>query len=327
MQPSDIATLLKNFGFTDLSLVKVDGKLFTFKFGSYNHKKLTTMFGAPSIAGSGKVAVFEVPDYGKLGVSPSNLMVRLSYTGSHVKTEYNDTHLSKHDTTSELSLLFDKAKISPNLRTKYLTSLWEFYNKEKFQGRLPKSKIITSIKPPTDGVSKNVRGFFQPDQKIQFGPGTVWIADKLFNSNEAFVNEIFLHELCHMAVSCIDKTREILEAGHGPLWQKWMRHVGLDPRRFDPTEEVVYQDKVTQAITEEKLNRAYGKRTPPSEFKKLEKVTAPTTAEVAVDIHGRMMIGKFLKSRSGYHFTCVAPNKSRLTFVFKTFPKDRTYMI
>lgn len=327
MQPSDISALLKNFGFTELSLVKVDGKLFTFKFGSCNLKKLNTMFGTPSIAGGGKVAVFEVPEYGKLGVSPMNTMVRLSYTGTHQKREYNDTHLGQHETTPELSLMYEKAKVNPTQKVKFITALWEYFNKEKFQGRLPEPRLLTSAKPPVDGASKNARGLFIYDTKKMYGPGTLWISDRIFNAKEAFINEVVLHEMCHQATSCLDKVNDPSEGGHGREWQAWMRKVGLDPRRFDPTEETVYQDKVTQAISEDKLNRAYGPRTPVAEYKNREKVEIPTSLEVLVEIHGRLMRGKFKKVRGGYQFNCTAPNKAELIFTFRAFPKDRTYKL
>lgn len=204
MQPSDISALLKNFGFTELSLVKVDGKLFTFKFGSCNLKKLSTMFGTPSIASGGKVAVFEVPEYGKLGVSPMNTMVRLSYTGTHQKREYNDTHLGQHETTPELSLMYEKAKVNPTQKVKFITALWEYFNKEKFQGRLPEPRLLTSAKPPVDGARKNARGLFIYDTKKMYGPGTLWISDRIFNAKEAFINEVVLHEMCVTGDTLVD---------------------------------------------------------------------------------------------------------------------------
>jgi hypothetical protein len=327
MQPSDIAILLKNFGFSGLSLVKTEGTNYTFKFDDFNLKKLNSMFGTPSIAGGGKVAVFVVPEYGKLGVSPINRMVRLAYTGTHQKTEYDDTHLGQHETTQELNLLYEKAKVNPAQKTKFITALWEYFNEEKFQGRLPVPRLMTSLKPPVDGVSKNVRGLFIYDTKKLYGPGTLWISDRIFNAKEAFINEVVLHEMCHQATSCLDKVNDPSEGGHGREWQAWMRRVGLDPRRFDPTEETVYQDKATQAISEDKLNRAYGPRTPVAEYKNLEKVSSPTSLEVLVLIKGRLMRGKFKKVRGGYEFHCVAPNNANLIFTFKAFPKDRTYKL
>ena len=327
MQPSDIADLLKTFGFSDLVLTKMEGSVFTFKFQDFNLKKLNSMFGAPSIAGDGKVAVFVVPEYGKLGVSPTNRMVRLSYTGTHEKRTLNDNHLGKHETTEDLSFGFHRAKANPKFRTPFLSSLWDYFNETKFAGRLPKPKLIVSDKPPLKSVGPRTRGFFLADQYKLFGPGTIWIKDSLFNSTEAFLNEIVLHEMCHQAVSCVDKTRELLEAGHGPLWQAWMKKVGLDPRRFDPTEDTVYMDKATNAITEEKLTMFYGKATDPKEFAALEPVKGPTSGTVAVDIHGRMFIGKFQKIPRGYSFSGKAPNKKDFGFVFKTFPSAKVYKL
>lgn len=152
------------------------------------------------------------------------------------------------------------------------------------------------------------------------------VYDITTEDHEFVANGIVIHN-CHQATSCLDKVNDPSEGGHGREWQAWMRKVGLDPRRFDPTEETVYQDKVTQAISEDKLNRAYGPRTPVAEYKNREKVEIPTSLEVLVEIHGRLMRGKFKKVRGGYQFNCTAPNKAELIFTFRAFPKDRTYKL
>lgn len=194
MQPADISRLLVGYGFKDPDLTKIDGTTYTFKFVDYNLKRLTQQFGQPSVAANGKVAVFVVPSYGKLGVSPANRLVRFVYTGNHKKLEIDDSHLSKHKTTDELTLLFHKATANPRYRLTYIEKLWTFYNTHKFKAALPKPKFACSPKPLAKKVSPRARGYYQGGN--DFTAGTLWLSQRLFNSTLDIMNEIVLHEMC-----------------------------------------------------------------------------------------------------------------------------------
>jgi hypothetical protein len=98
--------------------------------------------------------------------------------------------------------------------------------------------------------------------------GNVWLADFLFNAPASFFYEVFLHELCHAAVYCIDHVVDPSEGGHGKNWQTWMKKVGLDPRRLDPTQDSVYQTKEETAIDQEAAAH-YGKLASLAELKEV----------------------------------------------------------
>lgn len=326
MEQTDVANLLKSFGFKDLSLVGMEGKNFTYKFASYNHQLLVKQFGMPALAAAGKVAVFVVPTYGKLGVSPGTHKVRLSYTGSHVsKLETDDSHLAKGETSHAIQVLYERARSSPTDRLALMHALWDFYNETKFASRMKKPKFLMSLSPKVK-LGKNTRGYYQRGRTTE-QPGVLWVSTRLFNAKEHFFNEVFLHEMCHQAVWCLDKTVDTSEGGHGPLWQAWMRKVGLDPRRYDPTEDGTYNDEVTQALKEEKNALNFGPRAPLSEIKKLQSVASPVPGQMFYVYEGRLFEGAFTATGRKYVFrgANVKGNKP-IVLTFKGKPTSGMYV-
>lgn len=324
----EILKLLKALSFQDVRLSAVKDNVYTFKFGRYDPDYLVRTYGNPSSAAKGTVAVFDIPDWGRLGVSPTNSAVRLVYTGTHSKVEVDDSHLGKDATATppNLQLLFSKATVTPSYAQQYLVKLFDFFNKTKFASRLPTPTMLVSIKDPIGRKSNDpARGRYWSGL-TKHPSGMIWINSRVFNSEQPFVNEIILHEMCHQAVTCIDKVSESkINKGHGPRWQHWMTHVGLDPRRYDPTEDIAYMDSVSQAIEEEELTRKYGPRRPRSFFKKLTPLTTWSGAvEVTYEWKGRAFQGLLTKEGSGYKLK--VKGAVPLVFAFKTFPKQGLYL-
>lgn len=315
MKVHDIVHLLESFGFQRLTPQNIDGSTFTFKFGEHDYRYLVRTFGEPTIAGKGKVAVFEIPSYGRLGVSPTNSMVRLAYKGNHVQVEHDDSHLAKLETNKALQLLFAKAQTGRMYRLKYLEESIAFFGRVKFYGKLPKIKIMCSVATPKiRGINEGTRAFFAPAGAKSY----FWFRDGLFNANEHFVNEIIVHEMCHQAVYVDLGYVESELNGHGPKWQAWMVKVGLDPRRLDPTDDFTYKDTVTQNLEEEELVKTYGPRTPLSFFKNFVPVPQPPkdlSGEFVLVNQGRAFTGTMSKVGSKYQFKGVGPNKRMFTWL------------
>lgn len=197
MNPRDITKLLESFTFTDLALTKTEGNNYTFKFASYNHTQLEKALGKPTVAAGNKVAVFQIPGVGKIGVSPANSMVRIVVTATSNKTEVDDSHLGQQATTPELSMAFKRAQANPRFRLAFTKELWKHFNHTKFNARMAMPKIEVGTVPsfgfPRGGL-KSARGVHQGGNN--YTPGIIFIADFLFNGREAFFNEILLHEMC-----------------------------------------------------------------------------------------------------------------------------------
>lgn len=296
MTPSEIPTFLAGYGFKELTLKKHEAASYTFTFGSYNHNALLKALGEPTITADKKTLIFALPGVGKLGVAPVAHVVRFidaNPTSKAVPTG----HLSIQNTTKELEFAYVKAQATPRLRLGFIKKAWEYFNKEKFKGCLHEPVLHIGDKAPGNTKhSRNPRGVYYPG--VGGVNGTLWVANMLFNAEMPFFSEVMVHEMCHQAVMCIDKVRDDSEGGHGPNWQKWMKRVGLDPRRFDPTENATYKTTSENAIEDEKYENAYGPKAKPTEIKRISALHHPTEQQIRRGIevyyitHGRVIEGK-----------------------------------
>jgi hypothetical protein len=222
-------------------------------------------------------------------------MVRFIADGKMSRPDTVTTHLGKTTIPPAYMNALEKAKVNPELRLKWMDKMWEWFNEHKFGGRLPKPKFM--CQPRFPGAPASVRGMYAG------GPGhtagRLFLADYLFNARSIFILEIFLHELCHEAVWTIDRHRdESGTQGHGPNWQKWMVKVGLDPRRFDPTDNIEYMSTEDARAEEQKLTRWYGKRLPSSYWAELQKVPPNYKGPAILEKAGRTIPGH-LSGKSG----------------------------
>lgn len=305
MQPVEVKALLERYGFRGLHFVTQDEATltFTFKFESYNDKYLGVK---PTVAGGGKVAVYAIPEVGKVGISPSNSMVRfIAEAGKRTVRQTDDSHLGHTKVSPELTKLFHKSAVSTMDRHVYLTKLWTYFNDEKFQGRMTMPKLLCTPAPPGRGRKQGLRGLYMGAANHQ--PGTLWVAPNLFNAREPFFLEVFLHEMCHQAVWTVDRVNDFKDAeGHGKYWQAWMTKVGLDPRRYDPTDDSEYMTPMERSQAEDKVTEQFGPRVDTSEIEKREHPSLPETV--------------------GGGVPCVYVYKSRaINGVLKYVPSYRTY--
>ncbi|QRE00244.1 hypothetical protein [Burkholderia phage BCSR5] len=136
-------------------------------------------------------------------------------------------------------------------RLKFMKALWQHFNAAKFHG---------ALQEPRFGLMKNmaahkmrVRGRWWPlYHRLEMAP-------RIFNASPAFFFEIFLHEMCHQAVTQVDKMdndpHERANKGHGRYWQAWMKKVGLNPSRFDPNDNSTYLNKEEREAHDKKLQK------------------------------------------------------------------------
>lgn len=132
-------------------------------------------------------------------------------------------------------------------RLKFNAKLWHYLNTSKFGGRMqaPRFNLLKNV-----AANKfRLRGRWWPSRRV------LDIAPRLYNAHQNFFVEIFLHEMCHQAVSEIDRVSDRTAQGHGYNWQTWMRKVGLNPRRFDPNDNSTYMDKDEKKIHDQKIEK------------------------------------------------------------------------
>jgi SprT-like family len=301
MNITEIKSFLTRLTFTDLSLIKADeaSMTYTFSFGTFTPKAIPDK---PTMAANGTVAVYTLEDVGKLGVSPSNKVVRFIDAGKRSTKKVNDEHLSKSNGVSpELEALYQKAQVSETKRQAFMKGLWNFYNETKFQSRMKIPKLLTGPKVPGIGSRPSTRACHVWDERT--GKTLyLWVNTIMWNARLPFFCEVFLHEMCHEAVLNIDQIESREAAGHGKDWQRWMVHVGLDPRRFDPTDDYEYKTGIQRTQEEEKLTDMYGPRVDASYFKTLRKMSSCVPGPAILQRSGRPIKGVLDKAGSTYAF-------------------------
>ncbi len=275
--------LLESFGFSGLSLVSSEGNTTTLRFRDYNHSSLVKSLGQPTLAGGGKVAVFQIPKVARIGVSPSNSVLRfIAEIDSGAATVQH--HLGFVKVPPAYSAAYLKASINPAHRVSYIRKIWDFLNKTKFNDRLMEPRLAVK-----ESLGAGVRAHYIGNRACT--SGTIEVTHFMFNAREPFFLEIFLHEMCHQATREISRDTDMSENGHGPVWQQWMVDVGLDPRRFDPTDPAEYLNHKEFVQKETELNRRYGPRAKESDLKKLKKCPPSEFGTVFIVYNGRLLQG------------------------------------
>ena len=122
----------------------------------------------------------------------------------------------------------------------YLVMVWEKANDVLFSVRMlmPHFQMLK--------VMRDVKslGSWTPNKRL------LKISPRLFNATQAHAITVIVHEMCHQAVSELDKVHSALEGngGHGPRWNNWMRHCGLSPDRYN-------KDDASTFLTEEEKDK------------------------------------------------------------------------
>lgn len=311
MKPQDVVPILERYGFQHLKLVKHEGQTSTFRFIDYNPANLKKSLGVPSIAGAGKVMVFDIPDVGRLGVSPTNSMVRFVASGTIVRPETDTSHLGKIKVPDVYIKALEKAKVDPTKRVAWMKKMWEWGNDHLFAHRLPPgTKFVTAPRIP--GAKATTRGLYQGG--YGWKAGTISLAGYLFNARNDFILEVFFHEMCHQAAWTVDQEYDTSgTGGHGPTWQKWMKHIGLDPRRYDPTDNIEYMSTEDARKAEAEITKNFGKRAPDAFFKHLKKAPRGYVGPAILNYLGRALPGEVTKDGTGLRFT----SSSRHSWIYK----------
>lgn len=313
LRQPEIVAMLRTYGFQNLSLTNVDGKASTYKFSDYNKKLLDKMFEEPTITSNGKVAVYKIPNTGRLGVSPNASMVRFIDETVATGLEVDKSHLAKDlEVPPAYEKAYFQAQAKEGLRVQFCEKLFVYFNKAKFGGKLDAPKMLVSSKAPGK-QSKRVRGVYYSGPN--FAAGSLWMASFMFNARPPFFYEVFLHEMCHLASWNISHETDWSEGGHGPTWKSWMVKVGLDPRRFDPTDDTEMQVGPEKHAKEAERVKKYGNPTTPKELAQLKKVTDYKGAaqDVYLYTEGRLFKGMATKNK----FDGVAPNGKFFVWTFK----------
>jgi hypothetical protein len=155
--------------------------------------------------------------------------------GSHMNDDTKVPHVGIPDRLKQ-EYMYAQNMDDSGYRIKFMKQLWTHLNTAKFHGALPAPRAI-QLMPNVQAKKLRTRGRWFPSPRV------LEMAPRTFNAHLDFFVEIFLHEMCHQAVTDIDKSFSMEEAGHGAEWKAWMVKVGLNPRRFDPNPNETYMSK------------------------------------------------------------------------------------
>jgi predicted SprT family Zn-dependent metalloprotease len=152
-------------------------------------------------------------------------------------TENDDANVPNVPIPAYMSVAYMQLGEDKHRRLRFMTDLWKYFNEHKFDHKLTMPKLALS---KDTGTRMRRRGVWFPGKRM------LAIAPSVFNARLKFFVEVFLHEMCHQAtseasnMSVEDQLDNERHKGHGRVWSRWMRTVGLNPLRYDPNENTTY---------------------------------------------------------------------------------------
>lgn len=138
---------------------------------------------------------------------------------------------------------YEKACAGSDLqKLDYLHAVYRRANNAIFNDRMRMPRVRFFKEQQANSFRK--RGHWSPrDREIAIGR-------RLFNASEIHVLNTFVHEMCHQAVTDIDRTIDP-NGGHGPNWIRWMKIAGIPPDRYDTTDQIEYMNEEERLKTEQ----------------------------------------------------------------------------
>lgn len=293
LKPAEVTEVLHTHGFTGLVLKKVEDKKYTYTFDSVDVRSLTKRLQTPSLAQGGKVLVFDIPGVGRLGVSTSNHMLRLVDESKVERTKTSKKHIQGigDKVPEDIAKAYPFAQATQSKRVPFMKKLFHWANKEYFGNGLAEPSLTTTLAPFSSKL-KTARGIYRGG--AGFTAGHLWMWGKTFNAELDFFTETFVHEMCHAAAHQISKSTDRSVGGHGPTWQGWMRKCGLNPNRYDKTEETEYESTKDAALKEAELVRKFGPRVLPEDLGLASAGKARSGAPAIIAYKGRLFKGRFV---------------------------------
>lgn len=236
---------LHELGFSGLTVLKAPDDYARAKFEDWNKFQLIQNFGFPRTA-EGHIA-FDVEDGKGLWVSEAEsiVLIKKVAVSTAVKNPLNKVDERpitkdadrKVGADPEMEAAYLEAQATPGNQSKidFMKRAWSYYNRKHFANELKPCKFVVG---KNMGVGFRNRGLWRPSQR------DLQISQRVFNAPFDVFTEVFVHEMCHQAVTDIDRADfapdNISEKGHGTNWKVWMRRCGLNPERYDKTDAVKY---------------------------------------------------------------------------------------
>ena len=188
----------------------------------------------------------------------------------------------------------------------FMVEHWHNYNKKYFNGQLalPVFYVMRNL------GSTKFRGlgrWIPSKRELALSP-------RAFTSEKAF-HTTFVHEMCHQAVSEIDRVNESnINRGHGPVWSRWMRHCGLDPQQFANTDD--YRTDEENAELDRRIGLVKGAQSNYPQATPKSMMPAQHLDVITGQMHKGIILGPADSSGKRWHFI-----ESPTGTMFKTVTK------
>lgn len=153
-------------------------------------------------------------------------------------TTGDEAQIERPDDKDEISLehkignhsYWESTKHSDAAKKRFLQHAWHAANKTFFDGKLvvPNLSFLKAM--------KNFRGLGYWRAHTR----DLKVSPRLFHTTQARCLQTIVHEMCHQAVSEIDKVVDRSDGGHGHNWQMWMRKCGLTPSRYSQDDRTTF---------------------------------------------------------------------------------------
>jgi hypothetical protein len=183
---------------------------------------------------------------------------------------------------------FLKVKLGSNgEKLQFLREEWARLNKSAFKEKLT-SCVIRFLKKMSTGKMRQ-HGHWEPGRRV------LAFNIRVFNSTRGQLEKLILHEMCHQAVTDIDKVIDRTKGGHGPNWVAWMRKVGLDPDRYVSKED--HLNLLTEEERKEKISEEQKDKNLKEEAKPARSVYKGTCVKFAYQ--GNWKLGRFVLRKAG----------------------------
>lgn len=234
LDADSITEQLTKLGFKSLTLYGTpSASKVRFMYSSYSVPTVNEELGSPAIQSlNEKSYVFNKTQTLVLNLSHKTVTV----LNEALRVPTNDDEISPNaKLPSDLADMYANCGSDTASRRRLLTKVWLYYNKHLFQSKMTKPDF--NIMAKTEKAANfAVRGRWWASKRL------LEMSVRTFNATETIFCEVLIHEMCHQAVSEIDRTVDTENQGHGPKWKAWMHRVGQVPSQYDKYDNMEYMD-------------------------------------------------------------------------------------
>ena len=229
-----------------------------------------------------------------------------------------DPEANEADTKEEITLahkvgnehLFKTAQAGKNPdKIKYMEFVWGRANDLLFANKMNKP-LFAVLKNMGITHFKGLGGWNAGLRRLRVSP-------RLFNATQSHTIATIVHEMCHQAVSDIERTSEG-NGGHGPIWESYMRKCGLVPSRYSKTDRMEFlTEEERSMVSQQKAMRENAHKTVDQPKLSAHELKAGTAAQYFSAKEGRWNKGLIVCRK----------DKAGKNIIFITEPFSHTWRI